>query len=107
MTYNFRDHKSGTTFSGVAFQLVVNNTPKSLVGTTISMIVGDVIIKGSTYAGKTFSTTTGELVITDAINGKFQFKKQVVNLSVCKHPYYIEFWDDDVKVYLEGVWKII
>ena len=97
-TYNFPDHKRGTTFNGVQFELKINGVAKSLIGAVINMNV----------AGKVFSTSTGELVFSDAVNGKFQFKKQVVNLSFKTHPYNIEFIfsDGEEKIYLSGFWKI-
>jgi hypothetical protein len=96
--YNFPDHERGTTFGGVSFELLVNGVPKSLAGAKIEMAI----------AGKVFSTVTGELIITDAAGGKFEFKKQIVTLSPKNHHYEITytFSDGEVKTYIEGYWQI-
>ena len=98
-TYDFPDHERGTTFNGVQFQLIINGIAKPLTGAVINMQI----------AGRVFSTSSGELVFSDAVNGKFQFKKQVVTLSPKTHDYEMEFIfsDGDIKVYQKGTWKII
>jgi hypothetical protein len=97
-TYNFPDHKRGTTFNGVQFELIINGVAKNLTGTVINMNI----------AGKVFSNTTGEIVFSDITNGKFQFKAQVINLSPKTHNYSIKFIfpDGKSKIYLKGNWKI-
>ena len=97
-TYDFPDHERGTTFEGVQFELIVNGVVKSLVGAVINMDIAD----------KVFSTITGELLVTDAAGGKFQFKKQIVSISPKNHPYEITFTfsDGSIKTYIEGYWKI-
>jgi hypothetical protein len=97
-TYNFPDHKRGTTFNGVQFELIVNGVAKDLTNCIISMSI----------TGKIFSNTTGEIVFSDAVNGKFQFKPQVVNLSPKTHSYQVKFIfpDGKSKIYLKGNWKI-
>jgi hypothetical protein len=96
--YNFPDHERGTTFGGLQFELIINSIPTNLVGATINMKI----------AGKIFSTITGEFIFSDAANGKFQFKEQVINLSPKTHPYELEFIfaDGTVKVYQKGTWRI-
>lgn len=97
-TYDFPDHERGTTFAGVAFELIVNAVAKSLAGAKIEMAI----------AGKIFSTVTGELEITDAPGGKFAFKSQVITLSPHNHHYEITFTfsDGSVKMYISGNWHI-
>jgi hypothetical protein len=111
MTYNFKDHKNGDTFPGVQFELKVNDVAKSLEGAKIDMNVD----------GTIFSTNTGELEITSAASGIWQFKSQVVSFPVKKlavppyiSPYYtypyemiITFGDGSVKTYIDGTWKIV
>jgi hypothetical protein len=98
MTYTFPDHPTGTTFNGVAFQLLINSVAKSLSGAVITMRIGNTI----------FSTDTGELVITDAANGRFQLARQIINLPVRNYPYRFTFLfsNGDIKEYLTGTWKI-
>lgn len=97
--YNFPDHKRGTTFGGLQFELLINGVAKSLVGATINMKI---------TKGTIFSTTTGELVITDAAGGKFQVREQVINLSPKVHSYELEFvfGDGKRKTYVKGTWRI-
>lgn len=97
-TYNFTTHESGDTFNGVQFELKVNSVAKDLTGSVITMNV----------AGQVFSSTGGHFLITDAENGKFQFKKQKVTLKDGYHPYEItiQFSDGDVKTYVVGYWTI-
>jgi hypothetical protein len=97
--YNFKDTKSGVTFPGVQFQLIINRVAKDITGAVITMVVG----------GTKFSTDNGGILITDALTGKFQFKKQVINLTKGVYPYeiIIVFANGDIKTYLEGNWRII
>jgi hypothetical protein len=99
MTYNFKTHKRGTTFNGVQFTLSINGVVKDLTGSVITMYIDN----------KTFSTTNGAILVTDAAGGKFQFKKQVVTLSPKTLPYYVTFVfpNGDNKIYLEGTWTIL
>ena len=100
-TYNFPTHKRGTTFNGVQFELKINGTARDLTGSKITMV-----LDGNNEA---FSTVTGEIIFSDAANGKFQFKKQVVNISPKNHSYEMQFvfGDGEEKVYLSGYWKIV
>lgn len=119
MKYNFIDHKYGTTFKGVAFQLIINSTPKNLTGTVINMNVKNkkYPVKVNEYLSnpasqgfnKAFSTKTGEIVYTDAATGKFEFKKQIITLSPGEYIYEMvfNFPNGDIKKYLGGSWKII
>jgi hypothetical protein len=98
VVYNFPSHKSGRTFKGVAFELKVNSVGKSLVGAVINFNI----------AGKIFSNTTNEIVITDASAGKFQFAKQKVILppNIYQYDITIIFADGDEKTYISGIWTI-
>jgi hypothetical protein len=98
MTYTFPPHKTGTTFNGVDFQLVINGTAKDLTGAVINMEIG----------GEVFSTATGELVVINAQDGKFQFKEQRINLPPFRYNYEIDFLFTGgiKKTYLTGTWKI-
>lgn len=98
MIYNFKDHKTGTTFNGVDFALTINGRRKSIAGALIEFI----------FDTKTFSTTNGGVSITDAINGKFRFNKQIITLSIGRHKYNmkITFPDGTIKIYMEGQWRI-
>jgi hypothetical protein len=97
--YNFPDHKSGDTFGGVQFELLVNGSAKNLVGASIVMEIGDT----------TFSTDGGEIVISDGAAGKFQFASQIVRLEPAGYSYeiIITFSDKSVKTYIDGFWRII
>jgi hypothetical protein len=99
MKYNFPDHKSGDTFAGVQFELLVNGTAKDLTGASIVMPINDT----------TYSTTGGHIVISDPTEGKFQFAEQIVSLDPGSYPYEITitFADASVKTYIDGYWRII
>jgi hypothetical protein len=97
--YNFPDHKSGDTFGGVQFELLVNGSAKSLVGAIINM----------TVAGETLSSSTGEIVISDAAGGKFNVKSQIIDFTPDNYAYEIViiFSDGSIKTYIDGWWRII
>ena len=96
--YNFKDHNSGTTFNGVDFALIINNKRKNITGALIELI----------FTGKTYSTSNAEITITDAVNGKFRFNKQIITLPVGRNKYKMRFTfsDGTVKIYMEGQWRI-
>ena len=98
MKYDFPTHEKGDTFNGVQFELMINGVEKDLTDVIINMTVNK----------KVFSTVTGELLITDALLGKFQFKKQIVTMPPKNYNYEIVFIfpNGDVKTYIEGTWKI-
>jgi hypothetical protein len=97
--YNFPDHKNGDTFGGVQFELLVNSEAKDLTGASIVMSINDT----------TYTTDGGEIVITDASAGKFQFAEQIVSLAAGNYPYeiVITFSDGSIKTYIEGYWRIV
>ena len=99
-SYNFPDHKSGDTFAGVQFEILVNTVAANLVGSTINMEINGTL---------TYSTSTGELVLSDPSNGKFQFAEQIIDLVPGNYYYEITitFADLSVKTYIEGYWRII
>jgi hypothetical protein len=98
VTYNFPNHTSGDTFSGVSFQVKINSIAKSLVGAVIKMYISD----------KIFSTITGEIEISDPLNGRFQLKEQSIILPAYTHIYKIDiiFADGKKKTYIKGTWVI-
>jgi hypothetical protein len=97
--YNFPDHKSGNTFGGVQFELLVNSEAKDLTDATIEMFISSEI----------YSSATGEIVISDPTGGKFQFASQIVDLPVGNYSYEITitFSDASVKTYIDGYWRIV
>ena len=98
ITDTIPDHTSGTTFQGRAYAITVNGTALSLTGAIITLKLGN----------KTFSNTTGEFEVTDADNGKFQIKQQVisVNPKTYKSGIVIEFADGTIKEYIKVIWSI-
>ena len=60
------------------------------------------------FTGKTYSTSNAEITITDAVNGKFRFNKQIITLPVGRNKYKMRFTfsDGTVKIYMEGQWRI-
>jgi hypothetical protein len=98
VNYIIKPCKSGRTFPGRAFRVRVNGVAKNLNGVTINMNIG----------GTTFSNTTGEIVVTDAAEGRFQIKKQKITLAPYNYSYDITFDDGtDFNTYIEGSWRII
>jgi hypothetical protein len=81
------------------FELLINGAARSLVGATVNMKLA---------RGLVFSTTTGEIVITDAAGGKFQIAQQIIALPAKTYSYELEFIfsDQTRKVYVKGTWKI-
>jgi len=99
MTYNFKRHKTCTTFPGLQFEVVINGVPKDLTGVILHMHI----------AGVLFGSHTGEFIINDPVNGRFQFKEQMITLAPGKYDYEIEFIFPNgvVKKYISGYWQII
>ena len=106
MEYNFQDHINGDTFDGVSITTTLNGTPLDLTGASITMNMymnrGDSPI--------VFSTANGKIaIIGDPVDGKIEFKKQVVSVvSPAQYFYQMIFTlsDGTVKTYLEGTWNI-
>lgn len=99
MTYNFKQYRKGTTFSGVQFALKINSQPTDLSDVIIKMEIGNRVL----------STTTGEFIYIDETQGIFQLKKQVLSLPIGTLKYKIRFLypNGDNKIYLTGTWQII
>jgi hypothetical protein len=95
--YNLKPCKSGRTFPGVAFQISVNGVAKNLTNVVVRMNIG----------GASFSTVTGEIVITNAAEGRFQIKRQIITLQPHSYNYDITFDDGtDSNTYITGTWRI-
>jgi hypothetical protein len=101
--YNFKDHESGSTFDAKTFVMRSNFRAKDI---TDALIVMTLTLDKSTY---TFSTTNGELEITDGAKGTFQLVTQVITLPSGRYKYDITFTftNGDVKKYIKGYWKIL
>lgn len=106
MEYNFSAHKTGTTFPGVPFQILVNGAALILTSATIKMSLK--LKKTAETSVKDFSTTSGELEITDAASGKFRFKEQIIDVAAATYFYdiLITLSDGRKKAYIEGSWQI-
>jgi hypothetical protein len=100
MTYNFPECIKDDTFNGVSFTLSINGIAKDLTGATINLIIASKII---------FSTTNGDIIISDPLNGKFQLEPRIITLPIGNNLYKIRimFKNCDVKTYIKGNWKII
>jgi len=104
-TYNFPDHINGDTFSGVQFEVLVNNTALDLTDADITMHLRE------DYGSKSkieYSTANAALEINDAVAGKFIFKEQIIDIVPKKYVYDIQILLPNGKkhTYIKGVWVI-
>ena len=98
--YNLPNHISGDTFLGVSFALANQNGPINLTNAVITL---------TTNRGITISTTTGELVITNAAGGIFEIKEQIISFPKANYEYTIgvAFASGRKRTYIRGNWQII
>lgn len=103
--YNFPDHVNGDTFSGVEFEVLVNASALNLTGAAIKMQLKE---SASSKMIAEYSIANSKLEITDAVNGKFSFKKQIVEVCPKTYVYDIEIVlaNGDKHTYIKGTWKI-
>tara|TARA_R110000868_G_C10553550_1_gene736134 strand:+ start:178 stop:513 length:336 start_codon:yes stop_codon:yes gene_type:complete len=101
MALNFQNIK-GDTFNEVAFELLLNAEPYSLVDAVIKMQLK------KEYCGIPFlsltSVAAAGITITDASNGLFKINEQIINIEPFNYIYdiEIEFSDGTVKTYISG-----
>lgn len=100
VAYNMPDCKSGDTFNGVQFDVIVNGAPANLAGSTISLIFENV--------PDTLTTSNGSIIIS-GITGRFLIPAQIINLPAGKRKYRIKitFADGRIKTYIRGTWNIL
>lgn len=101
MGLNFQNIK-GDTFNEVAFELLLNDSPYSLVGAIIRMQLR------KEYGGIPFlsltSVSNAGITITNASNGLFKINEQIIDICAFNYIYdiEIEFGDGTVKTYISG-----
>ena len=98
--YNFNDIIQGTTFPGVTLTVYVNGSPLNLSGASITMVFNN--------GQYTWSTSTGELTITNPAGGEFTVDSQVVSLRKERYHYYMRFnlSGGIIKKYITGIWRV-
>lgn len=103
--YNFNSHVKGDTFKAITFTVTVNDDPLDLTGASIRMQLRLSPLHPVAYE---LSTAGDQIEITDAVNGKFQIKKQIIDFPAAVYYYDIEITlaDGDVKTYVAGKWQI-
>jgi hypothetical protein len=108
MTYNFKDHKKGDTFSGVQFSVIVNGQPADLTNAQIRMQLKESVTTIRPAVAE-FSVANNKIEITDALAGEFFFKKQVIDVPAKKYVYDIQiiFANGDIKTWIQGTWNIL
>jgi len=104
-TYNFPEHTNGDTFSGVTFEVLVNDSALNLTDADITMQLKE------SAGGKSraeFSVANNKLEITDATAGKFSFKEQIISICPKTYVYDIEILlpNGEKRTYIKGSWKI-
>jgi hypothetical protein len=101
MGLNFQTIK-GDTFEQVAFELLLNEEPYSLEDAIIRMQLR------KEYGGIPFLSLTSVddagITITNALDGRFEINKQIINIEPFNYLYdiEIEFGDGTVKTYISG-----
>mgnify|MGYP007070986917 CR=1 FL=1 len=108
MNYNFPDHITGDTFQGVQFEILVNELPLDITGSTISMVCRPTMLRAGQTQHTVFNFDSNSFEILDGAAGKFTFKKQVVSLAenVYKYSIKITLSNNDVHTYISGSWTI-
>ena len=104
-TYNITDHIKGDTWAGLQITIQVNSAPLDLTSAVIKAE-----FKHKTCSKKyELSTTNGDITITNAAGGVFQFDPAVINWAAGQYTYDIEFTlgSGDVKTYIGGTWTIV
>lgn len=103
--YDFKNHKKGDTFEGVAFTVTKNGSALDLTGASIRMQLREKSETGT--LGATYTDGDG-ITITDPTNGVFTFDKQIIDIRAQKYYYDIEITlaSGDVKSYIYGTWTI-
>ena len=103
--YNFNPHVKGDTFKAITFTVTVNDDPLDLTGASIRMQLRLSPLHPVAYE---LSTAGGNIEITDALDGKFQIKKHVIDFPAAVYHYDIEITlaNGDVKTYVAGKWQI-
>ncbi len=103
--YNFNPHVKGDTFEALTFTVSVNEEPLTLTGASIRMHLRLAPLHPVAHE---LSTAEGHIVITDAVNGEFQIKKQIIDFPAALYWYDIEVTlaNGDIKTYVAGKWQI-
>lgn len=103
--YNIKDQVKGDTFSGLAFEVLVNDAAKDLTNTAIAIEFRYGDKKGD--LGLSLSVGSG-IIITAALEGKFMLDAFIVDLEPGLYYYDVQFTDGSVvKTYVEGTMKVI
>jgi hypothetical protein len=106
--YNIKNHTTGDTWKGLSMQLLdANENPIDITDCNIKCQFRQ--RKNEANHWLTLSTETEGIEITDAENGTFAFKEQVINLPAKTYVYDVQFTfpDGKVKTYVEGTWTIL
>lgn len=109
--YNFPTHVRGDTVEKISFTVSVNGSPLNLTGATIEMYLrkdaNRTLSDGLLLT--TFTTVdSGGLTVASAVDGEFDFDKQIVDVIPGTHNYDIEITLSDLSVYtyISGEWTI-
>ncbi len=107
MNYVIDPVKTGTTFNGLTFQILLEET-----GGDIPLNITDYIISFHLFL-KCNEVTKLEIgsgiTITDAITGQFRLDPFLVTFNPDIYQYYIKTVSPsgESKIYIEGSWKIV
>ena len=106
--YVLRPAIKDTTFTGIQFQVSVNNIPINLTGATIRMSLKQ--RPSDTIPVHTFTTEDGSMSIAaDPTTGIFTLNPQIITVPAFEYCYDIRFnlSNGTDKIYVWGRWKII
>lgn len=105
-TYDFPEHTKGDTFSGVLFEVRLNDEVTDLTGYTIRMHLRKKVNDPSPTL--IYSTTDDSIDMANAAVGKFLLKQKIVDVPAAQYVYDIEFSKGGViKTWIKGRWKIV
>jgi hypothetical protein len=104
-TYNFKPHLKGDTFPGITFSIKVNDEFLDLTDAQIRMQLRQNPTHPVSYE---LSFEAGNIEISDAENGEFKIKEQIIDFPARNYNYDIQIsWPDSkVKTYISGIWVI-
>lgn len=104
-TYTMPSHVKGDTFKPITFQVIVNNNPKDLTNSVITIHFRKKPLDNAYYE----MISPADILISDPTNGIFIVNPGIINYDAGKYYYDIEIDNQagEVKTYIKGVLNVL